>query len=226
MHDPLVVAFEIRRPWPRRDRAWDSKAGKSRWAASGAFWTVAGRGWYWPGLITVWHREPGGHDSGEVCRHYIREQDADGKWSMTIRYGWRWHVHHWKIQVRPLQALRRWTLTRCVWCGGRSRKGDYVNVSHQWDGPRGRWWQGEPGLFHMDCSSIESAWRACLCDAPILEYDGWGRCLVCEKFRAYGSDAYVDVKRLLASIPRGKRDPAIYARVQQMSKAADPAAAG
>lgn len=29
MHDPLVVAFEIRRPWPNRDHSHDTKLGQT-----------------------------------------------------------------------------------------------------------------------------------------------------------------------------------------------------
>lgn len=189
MHDPLVVAFEIRRPWPQR---------------SGPFWMLAGRCWYWPALITVWHREPGGKDSGTVCRHYRRTQGVDGKWHTTVLHAWRWHVHHWRIQVHPLQALRRWALTRCAWCGGRSSTGDAVNVSHSWDGPRGRWWRGESGLFHRDCSSVQHTHGRCLCDMPLPEHGNHGKCLACGKVRPYGSDvAPADV--LLASLPAGSR---------------------
>jgi hypothetical protein len=174
MHDPLVVAFEIRRPWPRR----------------------SGRGYYWPSFITVWHREPHGRDSGEVCKHYRR-----------ILRGWRWHVHHWHIQVHPWQHFRRWTLTRCAWCGGKSRKDDPVNHSHSWDGPRGRWWQGAPGRYHQDCSSIQRAHQpACLCEAPILTDDRWGVCARCGE-RRYGRTAMqAEADRILASIPHGQRD--------------------
>jgi len=98
------------------------------------FWTVAGHGLYWPSLITVWHREPGGNDSGEVCS----------------RSSWIWHVHHWKIQVHPLQDLRRRLLTRCEECGRKGRP----NVSHQWDREPGHWWRGERGLYHRECSSL------------------------------------------------------------------------
>jgi hypothetical protein len=49
MHDPMLVAFEIRRPWPRR-------SGRGEHAC-----------WYWPPLVTVWHVEPDGHDAGTVC---------------------------------------------------------------------------------------------------------------------------------------------------------------
>lgn len=255
MHDPLTVAFEIRRPWPRRDRSQDSirpcrpdkpfprwrfklhhdcaacnpderaeHAGKrifpwyrpSSWTP---FWTVAGRGFYWPALITIWHSEPKGRDSGEVCRHYTRTQNAAGKWTSKIHHGWRWHVHHWRIQVLPLQSLRRWALTRCTWCGGKSRKGDRVNISHSWDGPRGHWWQGQPGLYHHDCSSIATAHRTCLCAAPITEHEKYGRCARCDRFRPYGRQPTA-MDLLLSDIPAGQRDPAVYATVSRMWESA------
>jgi hypothetical protein len=133
MHDPMVVAFEIRRPWPHRS----SLPNRQRWSWRPPFVTAAGRAFYFPALVTVWHVEPGGRDAFEVCKHSGR---------------WRWHVRHWHLQVRPLQRLRRRLLTRCAGCGGPSRQGAPVNVSEQWDGPRGRWWKGEPGLFHAGCA--------------------------------------------------------------------------
>lgn len=187
MHDPMVVAFDICRPWPRR-----SDYGKSspRWSFRGRFWQLAGRRYYWPGLVTIWHVEPGGHDAGEVCKHYRRTRGADGEWTTTYLRGWRWHVHHWRIQVHPLQNFRRWALTRCTWCHGRSRRGDHVDVGRQWDGPRGKWWQGEPGLYHHDCSSVEFAHRLCLCSEPLFENPGagYGRCVRCGRSRSYGMD--------------------------------------
>jgi hypothetical protein len=136
MHDPLTVAFEVYRPWPSRD-AWKTELAARqgmRWKIGGAFWVVAGRGFYWPCFITVWHRDPSGYDDIS-CR---------GK-------RWRLHVHHWRIQIHPLQQLRRRLLTRCEVCGGRSVKGRPVNFSQQWDRPRSHWWQGERGLAHMEC---------------------------------------------------------------------------
>lgn len=187
MRDSLVVAFEIRRPWPNRSHRL-SRQDTARWRIGRSpFWTVAGRSFYWPSLITVWHVEPGGRDSGEVCPHYRREQLPDGKWETTLLNGWRLHVHHWRIQVLPLQELRRWLLTRCEWCGGPSRKRHRVNVSNQWDRKRGPWWRGERGLFHVDCNSAEHAARSCVCADPITEHNGWGRCARCDRFRGYGA---------------------------------------
>lgn len=206
MHDPSVVAFTIPRPWPKRQAR---PFGKTRWRFHGKFWNIAGRGIYWPSIITVWHVEPGGRDSGTVCK----------------RRSWKRHVHHWRIQIHPLQHFRRWALTRCEWCGGRSRKGDMVNHSHQWDRARGHWWRGERGLFHGDCSSIESAHRTCVCSAGpwgsgALGGYPYGRCANCGLFREWRSDERRDphypkdqTTLLLRSIPKGQRDPVKYAEV-------------
>ncbi|MFI6296731.1 hypothetical protein ACIBEJ_34435 [Nonomuraea sp. NPDC050790] len=198
------MAFEIRRPWPQRQLHSMTDA---RWSIGrSAFWTLAGRCYYFPSMITVWHREPGGRDSGEVCRHHSRYRDAKGDWQWKFHHAWRFHIHHWKIQVSPLQELRRRLLTRCTWCGGPSRKGDSVNVSHQWGGRRARWWQGERGLYHWDCSSIAGAHHACVCEHPITEFDGWGPCIRCGKYRGHGhTEENLTRMRMLAAIPAGER---------------------
>jgi hypothetical protein len=206
MHDPMTVAFEIRSPWPR-PAAWRTEQAARtgvRWSIGGAFWVLAGQGLYFPSLITVWHREPGNRDALTVCGG--RVQQSDGTWRRTR--GWRWHVHHWKIQIRPLQALRRRLLTRCTWCGGRSVKGDQVNVSHQWNRARGHWWEGERGLFHMDCSAIQTAHSTCVCDKPLLDEVTYGRCSRCTKHRSYGTTpGRLARVRVLAAIPEGRRRP-------------------
>lgn len=191
MHDPMTVAFEIRRPWPRRDTHRTEQAVRTseRWKIGGAFWVLAGRAVYWPCLITIWHRDPSGYDD-TTCR--------------GMR--WQWHIHHWKIQIAPLQQLRRRLLTRCTWCKGRHTKKDPINVSHQWDRARGRWWQGETGLFHRDCSMIQSAHNTCVCLDPSLQHRDHGRCSSCGRARSFGMTAGVlDRKRELARIPHGHR---------------------
>lgn len=187
MHDPDVVAFDIRRPWPTRSasptrgRRWEWGHGHGRTWRPSCFMTLAGQRYYFPSIVTVWHREPGGADSGEVCKHWRK---VDGK---NVRdNSWRWHVNHWRIQVAPLQHLRRSLLTRCSWCGGRSVKGDAVNVSHSWDGPRGQWWQGEPGLYHHWCSAAKTAWNTCTCERPNLSgRSDYGECRNCGRFRKW-----------------------------------------
>lgn len=238
MHDPMVVAFAIVRPWPQRTSfsATGSRGDGVRWrmrlnhqhtsyclehdpahrdgpfpwwrpGSYSRFWRVAGRDVYWPALVTIWHVEPHNRDSGDVCPHYRRWQDEDGKWQSRSLHAWKWHVWHWRIQVHALQALRRSLLTRCAWCGGRSRSGDPVNISHSWDGPKSRWWHGERGLFHHDCSSVEHAQRMCLCAIPVLARGDYGKCEGCAKFRGYGS-VPDEADRLLTSLPAGSRIPA------------------
>lgn len=191
MHDPLTVAFEIRRPWPQRADWRTKQAAREgvRWRIGTPYGVLAGRGIYWPCMITVWHRDPSGYDDA-TCR---------GK-------RWQLHVHHWNIQISPLQQLRRRLLTRCAWCGGRSVTGDQVNISHQWDGPRGRWWQGERGLYHRDCSAIKSAHATCVCTRPVLGHDTYGRCARCNRSRSFGmTDANLARTRELSAIPNGGR---------------------
>lgn len=170
MHDPLVVAFEIRRPWPQHtSRLVARKPGDPRWKVTvhGRGWrrflrldnwspfaTIAGREFYWPALITIWHREPKGLDSGEVCKH--RRERRDG--TRVISRRWRWHVHHWHVQVHPTQKLKRWLWSRCAECGRRFPYG-YSVVSHQWDSDGPRWFRGESGKYHHECSSLVSLRR-------------------------------------------------------------------
>jgi hypothetical protein len=159
MHDPDVVAFEIKRPWRKRPKPFGPNGERLKG--------------YRPALITVWHQDPGGYDCFDVCK-----RDSH----------WRWHFWHWHIQIIPLGTLRRWALTRCEWCGGRSTKTNPVNVSHQWDREPGPWWRGEHGLYHRDCSSVERAHNTCLCDVPDPEYGDWGKCKTCNKFHAWSKE--------------------------------------
>jgi hypothetical protein len=95
MHDPMVVAWEVPLFIPKRERWRDKHYNGRRWGFSRkrftnpehlgkpiyrwwrpAGWTfaLAGRVIGWRRLATIWHVEPGGHDSGEVCRHLHRWQ--------------------------------------------------------------------------------------------------------------------------------------------------------
>lgn len=127
MHSPEALAFSIPRPWPQR-----------------VSWTRSHL--YWPSMIDIWHMEPGGHDALTVCG-----KDVSGKRTCA----WRWHVHHWQISVRPWGSLNRWLFSRCAKCHRRFPWG-YAPISHQWDGPGPRPFQGEPGVYHHECSSLVS----------------------------------------------------------------------
>lgn len=145
MHDPLTVAFTIRRPWPNI-RPHERRANERRWSLP--FVRVSGRMLYFPSLITVWHRDPEKGGDDDSCRHAWKE-----RWGFDRSFlVYKLHVHHWEIQVHPAQALRRWLLTRCAGCGQRFRYG-YAPIGFTWDSPRRsfrqRWTQGETGLFHF-----------------------------------------------------------------------------
>ncbi len=62
----------------------------------------------------------------------------------------RWHVHHWRIQVQPLQAFQRWMFSRCAGCGEGFRYG-YAPVSGSWDSDGPQWFRSERGVYHSEC---------------------------------------------------------------------------
>lgn len=229
MHDPMHVVYEIRLPIPRRKKWRDAKHGEPRWTLGRSrrtnpenlgeptypWWNpkgyeprVAGRAFESTPLVTIWHDEPGGADSGTVCDY----RDAKR------------HPHHWHLQWHHWQEVRRWLFTRCEWCGGPSRKGDWVNISHQWDSPRpAHFWQSPRGLYHSDCSSIDSAHKACLCGVGPWNHGDYGKCEACGKFRTWRSRDGLhplhpgdEPLRLLATIPEGRRDRSKSARAGRM----------
>lgn len=210
MHDSLSIAFEIRNLWPKRDESYDTDPAAThgrlagRWAWRLPYFRVAGYGWYFSCVVTVWHREPGGHDVGEICKHSTRVQGADGKWRHKRRHAWRFHVNHWRLQIDSWQRLRRRLLTRCEWCGGRSRKGDPINVSNGAYREKTAWWRGEEGLCHGDCSAVAGAHGLCLCADPWLDHGTYGLCTTCDKRRSYGMEID-DGHRVLAALPVGSR---------------------
>jgi hypothetical protein len=79
-----------------------------------------------------------------------REERIEGM--AQVVYGWilrterpwfchpRWHVHHWRIQIRPLQQLNRWLFSRCAVC----KRGFKWNESVM-----GSW--GGDKIWHMGC---------------------------------------------------------------------------
>lgn len=67
-----------------------------------------------PLRLDVWHDEPGGHDSGEVCGHAPQRGVARLAW--TLR-----HVRHLHYRWWPYLNVRRWIVDRCDGCGKRFR---------------------------------------------------------------------------------------------------------
>ena len=185
MHDPMVVAFEVPAPIPKRDK-WRETHYKGRkwgwtrrrrtnpenlgepvfswWRPDGWEFALGGRCYSLRKVATVWHVEPGGADAFEVCSH--RRQKKDGTWEYHNR--WKWHIHHWHIQIMPLQGLRARLFDRCQECGRKGRP----NVSHQWDGKRLGWWKfkSREGLYHHECSSLVQLRRTKDEDAEIIRH--------------------------------------------------------
>lgn len=64
----------------------------------------------------------------------------------------KWHVRHWRLQIHPLQAFKRWAFTRCHACGRRFQWGESGVGTWSGDGPR--WFRSEQ-LTHMRCSSAQ-----------------------------------------------------------------------
>lgn len=205
MHDPMTVAFEIVSPIPRRkhyrergQRRWGFDVSTRTnpenlgertypwWRPRGYTLRLAGRAYGLRGLATVWHVEPDGRDSGEVCPHYHRRQRPDGTTAIIPTAAWRWHVRHWRLQLHPLQDWRRRLLTRCEWCRGPHRKRRPVNNALGWETPDSPWWHGERGLYHRDCASASIAARMCVCSVPVLSHRDYGTCAVCGGGRSYG----------------------------------------
>ena len=67
-------------------------------------------------------------------------------WHITPR----WHVWHWRVQIRPVQTFKRWAFSRCATCGLRFSWG-YAPVSPSWNGEGPRWFRGEPDVYHDEC---------------------------------------------------------------------------
>lgn len=158
--------------------------------------------------VDVWHVDPEDGDCFDTC-----PRDSH----------WQWHVHHWQVSFPRFREWRRWLFTRCEWCGGKSRKGDRVDIStSNW----GLWTPlhtsrfGTHGAMHSDCSSVASAHRHCLCDDPGLSHGDYGQCAFCSGFRAWRSGV-TDADRMLAALPAGSRIPeAMKPELKRLWKAA------
>lgn len=76
-------------------------------------------------LIEVWHQEPGGADSGTVCRYQTMGR----------------HPWHWQIKLMPLVRVRR-RLQHCDRCGRRMNKASRFG------------YQGSDKVWHDECSLL------------------------------------------------------------------------
>lgn len=101
----------------------------------------------------------GYHSNFEEDREADRERQAEGFFYAIARYirrerrPWyrhpKWHIHHWHLQIHPLQHFKRWAFSRCCKCGGRFAWGASVGTN-SWNS-KGPSWFGEKDVYHMDC---------------------------------------------------------------------------
>lgn len=89
-------------------------------------------------------------------------RDARIRGMAACIYGWilrkeqpwwkhpRWHIHHWKFQIHPLQDFKRWAFSRCATCGRGFKWGESV-VSGQWDNTGPLWMRSEKHIHHDRC---------------------------------------------------------------------------
>ena len=89
-----------------------------------------------PIRLDVWHDEPGGHDSGEVCGHLPMRLGARLIW--TIR-----HARHLHFRFWPYLNVRRWVKDRCDGCG---RRFLWKDARHSY--------QSTDRVWHSECMSL------------------------------------------------------------------------
>lgn len=101
----------------------------------------------------IWHLETILDNSPFYPDHeaHLRFQEVkkamwDIKQRPKLRWHPRWHFHHWRLQVVPLQKLWRWLFSRCAIC----KKGFKwkEEVMGSWSGDR---------IWHFGCEQIQTA---------------------------------------------------------------------
>lgn len=175
MHDPMTVAFEIRSPLRRAPDRFFPKGYRPSLIT---IWHVDPErdgtddscGWFIRGR----HLKPADQalahslieNEHDNLRHWFPDCDQEeavgrikGIFSALRRRErpwWRhprWHLWHWRFQVHPWQALRRWLFSRCAGCGKRFPYG-YSPVSFQWHSKRPKIFRGEHGVYHSECANL------------------------------------------------------------------------
>jgi len=174
MHDPMTVAHEIRRPWADKK---PMMGGFRYYPSLVTIWHVDPEkdgtddscDWFYRNLTeqeraaalemrtnvnTVNHpRCLFGTISQEDQEHILLLQWRAARDYYRPRPWWqhpRWHIHHWKIQVHFVQALKRFLFSRCAKCG-KGFPWNYAPISSSWSGGGPRWFRGEPNVFHHGC---------------------------------------------------------------------------
>lgn len=117
-------------------------------------------------LERIYHMASCPIDNFRVTVVGIDSPDKCGEFFVSIyrsylrfnRPWWRhpkWHFWHWRVQVQPWQAARRWLFTRCSHCGKRFAYGGSP-ISHGWSSEKHGWFESERGVYHEACSVIVS----------------------------------------------------------------------
>jgi len=72
------------------------------------------------------------------------------RWTQSWYEHPRWHFWHWRVQIHPVQAFKRWAFSRCAGCRKRFKWG-YAPTAGQWSGTGPLWFRGEQHVYHSDC---------------------------------------------------------------------------
>jgi hypothetical protein len=165
MHDPMTVAFEIRYPWRHyRKRERRNAFDKSYRASFITIWHLdpesdgsddscdwfgarktKQNGW-WPGHVDEYKA------LSDEARAAVDFVWWHWRHRLTKRRWWqhpKWHVHHWRFQVHPLQDFKRWAFSRCAECRRRFSWG-YCPVG-RWGNTGPQWFRSEEMVFHHEC---------------------------------------------------------------------------
>lgn len=82
--------------------------------------------------LDIWHREPDGRDSGEVCGHAPNRGPARLAWAVR-------HIRHHRYRWWPWLHVHRWITHRCAGCGRRFRwreaRHGYQSSDQVWHDP-------------------------------------------------------------------------------------------
>jgi len=162
MFDPSTVCFEIKYPWYKntsfgkyRDtfiRIWhedpcrDGSDDSCDWFGHKRKLTKAEKAL----AEAIYNMEPI-LDNGpfypdhEAHRRFQKVKEAKWIWRKRSKLRWhpRYHFWHWRIQIVPLQHLRRWLFDRCSFCNKRFLWRDVKqgNIMGSWSGAS-IWHQG------------------------------------------------------------------------------------
>ena len=159
MHDPDVVVFDLHAPIPYLARKWCKNLPRTgirrRRRTNSENLGEPVYPWYRPEgydvtvidnsvklleLATVWHSEPGGADSGQVCGRL--PSGSDFTWA-KLRWSWA-HREHIRIQWQLGRSWWRWYVQRCDDYGQRFRRRE-ARFGTGWDSGK---------VMHHACSSV------------------------------------------------------------------------